>query len=133
MAWKRFAAIVLGALAGVVSGVMLLVLVVLLLFVALAWAGDWVGNDRRWFIAAVVVTFAAPAAALVGVIGGLLGGLQAALWGPQVRAAPENTWTAPDAADVQRVIAGGVIPDDRTLDGASEMRPGSSPGGELGE
>jgi hypothetical protein len=101
MAWKRCAAIVLGALAGTVSGIMFLVFVVLLLFVALAWAGDWISNYHRMIFCIVVVNHAAPATALVGLIGGLLGGLHAAFRGPQVRTAPENTWTTPDAPDVQ--------------------------------
>ncbi len=96
MAWKRCAAIVLGALAGTVSGIMFLVFVVLLLFVALAWAGDWISNYHRMIFCIVVVNCAAPATALVGLIGGLLGGLQAAFRGPQVRTAPEHTWTTPD-------------------------------------
>jgi len=79
---------------------MLLTFVILLVGCALAWAGVWVGNDRRWFFAAFVAVYGAPAAALMALIGGLLGSLQAAFRGPQIQAAPGNTWTDPDAADV---------------------------------
>ncbi len=98
---------------------MLLAFVVLLWGGALAWAGDWVSNYHRMIFSIVLVSYAVPAAALVGLLGGLRGGLLA-IRRPHHRAAREDTWTG---ADVRRVIAGRVIEPGTIHPDPSQPRP----------
>ncbi len=106
MSSKRLGAIGLSALVGAVEGVLFVAFVAFLFFIAVVWWSGWGNDQNRWFIAAFVIFFAAPAAVVVGLIGCILGAWRVAQWRPLVEPGPDDTWTAPNAEEVQRVIAG---------------------------
>jgi len=110
----RGVAVFIGGVVGAGLSVGLVSLLALLWFITLVWRGGPDHAENREFTAAMAVlvtVFAAPAAGLMGLIGCLLGALRGAAWRPWVPPEPDGAWTAPTAAEVQRVVAGRVIAD----------------------
>lgn len=123
MATKRLAAIGLGALVGAVEGVLFVAFIAFLFIVALVWWSGWGNDQNRWFIAAFVTVFAAPAAVVIGLMGCLLGAWRVAQWRPLVEPGTDESWAAPNAEDVHRVIAGQDVEKEPIRPEPSRPRP----------
>jgi hypothetical protein len=102
---------VIGAVIGAAAGAGFVVLFASVVYVALHFgAGDY-DDFGRGLLAGFVVFFAAPPAFVLGLIGCAIGARRGADWRPNEPFTPDN-WSAPDTAEVQRVVAGRIIKPD---------------------
>src|SRR5262249_30318648 len=109
---RRPGVALIGAAIGAVAGVEFVALVAWLSYSAWVWWASVNGGMDGIIgvmIAVIVTFFAALAAVPIGLIGCLLGARLGEVRQPRVESAMEDTWTAPDTAEVQRVVAGRVM------------------------
>jgi hypothetical protein len=98
---------VIGAAVGAAAGVGFVAVVASVTYVALFFGTGTDEHFGRGILAAFVLVFAALPALVMGLIGCAVGARRGADWRPDVPLALDN-WTAPDTAEVQRVVEGRI-------------------------
>jgi hypothetical protein len=106
---RRIAA--LGAVIGAIAGTGFVVVVALLIYAAMHFGGGDFEDFGHGLLAAVVVCLATAPALILGLIGCAIGARRGAAWRPDESLTPDN-WSAPDTAEVQRLVAGRIIKPD---------------------